>query len=263
MTNPHGTPIWYELMTADPDAAKRFYDRVIGWTVEPQPSGELDYRMITTAGGDNAGGVMRLTPEMMAGGARAGWMLYLGVDDVDATVAAARDAGATVIMPPWTIAGVGRMALLSDPQGAPFYVMRGAVEGDSTAFDPQGTGKCSWNELSSDDPAGAMDFYATVFGWTYPDRMPMGALGDYVFVEAGGERIGAIMPRQPDSPAGRWRFYFRVADIAAAADAVTGGGGVVHHGPAEVPGGDRIIVASDPEGVDLGVVGPGLEGAGR
>ena len=255
MTNPHGTPIWYELMTADPEAAKQFYDVVIGWTVEPRPSGEMDYRMITTPGGDNAGGMMRLTDEMMAGGARPGWLFYIGVEDVDATVAKAKEAGAGVIMPPWTIEGIGRMALLHDPQGNPFYVMRGQSEETSTVFDPAGVAKCSWNELTTDDQQGALDFYAAVFGWTYPDRMPMGAMGDYVFVNVAGTQIGAIMQRPADAPPGRWRFYFRIADIDAAAAAVKDAGGTVHHGPVEVPGGDRIIIASDPEGVDLGVVG--------
>ncbi|MBY8828970.1 VOC family protein [Hephaestia mangrovi] len=257
MPNPHGTPIWYELITADPDAAKRFYDAAVGWTIEAQPSGELDYRMITTTGGDNAGGVMRLTDEMKAGGAKPAWLFYIGVDDVDATVEKAKAAGAGVIMPPWTIEGIGRMALLHDPQGIPFYVMRGASEENSTAFERTGLGKCNWNELTTDDQQGALDFYGAVFGWQYPEKMPMGEMGDYVFIDVAGERIGAIMQRPKDSPPQNWRFYFRSPDIEAAAGKVKAGGGTVHMGPMEVPGGDRIIVISDPEGVNVGIVGPG------
>ena len=62
MTNPHGNFIWYELLTPDPDAAKRFYDAVVGWDIEPAPSGEMDYRMITIPKAGNVGGVMRLSP---------------------------------------------------------------------------------------------------------------------------------------------------------------------------------------------------------
>ena len=51
MRNQHGDFIWYELMTRDPAAAKQFYDPVAGWTIEPQPSGEMDYRMIDTGDG--------------------------------------------------------------------------------------------------------------------------------------------------------------------------------------------------------------------
>ncbi len=39
MRNPHGTPIWYELLSTDADASKVFYDSVIGWDVAPKPDG--------------------------------------------------------------------------------------------------------------------------------------------------------------------------------------------------------------------------------
>ena len=258
MANPHGTPIWYELMTADPDAAKSFYDAVVGWTIEAQPAMPgMDYRMIGTSAGDNAGGVMRLTDDMVKGGAKPGWFFYIGVDDVDASVEKVKAAGGDVVMPAWTIDGIGRMAMVRDPQGLPFYVMRGASEGDSTAFDRAGLGKCNWNELTTDDQQGALKFYAEVFGWEYPDKMPMGEMGDYVFITAAGTPIGAIMQRPKDSPPANWRFYFRSPDIDAAAATVKQRGGTVLTGPMEVPGGDRIIVINDPEGVNVGVVGPG------
>ena len=49
MPNPEGTPIWYELLTADAAASTKFYEHVIGWTVQPasRPAA-MDYRMIDT-----------------------------------------------------------------------------------------------------------------------------------------------------------------------------------------------------------------------
>ena len=259
--NPEGTPIWYELMTGDPDASKAFYDNVIGWTIEARPSGPMDYRMIDSGSGGQVGGVMRLTEEMIAGGAKPTWLFYIGVDDVDASIAKIQAAGGSVLMPAWDIPGIGRLAMVADPQGIPFYIMRGASDASSTAFERTGMGKCNWNELSTPDQAGANAFYATVFGWTYPDKMPMGPLGDYVFIQAGDQTIGATMqtipPGQPNAQPSAWQFYFRAPDIEAAAAKVTAQGGTVHAGPMEVPGGDRIIVASDPHGVMFGVVGPG------
>ena len=67
----HGSYIWYELLTPDPVGAKAFYDAVVGWNIEAQPSGEMDYRMIGRSDGGMAGGVMRLTDEMASHGARA------------------------------------------------------------------------------------------------------------------------------------------------------------------------------------------------
>jgi predicted enzyme related to lactoylglutathione lyase len=257
MPNPEGTPIWYELLSADPDASKKFYDHVLGWTVEAQPSGEMDYRMIATAGGDNVGGVMRLTPEMQTGGAKPTWLFYIGVDDVDASFAKIKANGGGSLMEPFDIAGVGRIAFVTDPQGIPFYVMRGASDQNSTAFDRSAMGKCNWNELVTTDQAAANTFYADLFGWTYPDKMPMGPMGDYIFIQAGEQTIGATMNRPPDGPYTGWQFYFRAPDIEAAAAKVAEAGGTVIAGPHDVPGGDRIIVAVDPLGASFGVVGPG------
>ena len=258
--NPEGTPIWYELKSIDPDASKTFYDAVIGWTIEPQPAGEIDYRMIETGHGQ-VGGVMRLSDEMAAGGASAGWSTYVGVEDVDATAAKVTAHGGRVAMGPWDVPGVGRMAAIADPHGVPLYIMRGASDADSTAYDRMGMGKCNWNELNTVDQAAANAFYAAVFGWGYPDKMAMGEFGDYVFVEAGGQTIGATMTVRDGGPPPGWCFYFRAPDIEAAAAKVVAGGGSVLHGPVDVPGGDRIIVASDPHGSLFGVVGPGAQGS--
>jgi uncharacterized protein len=256
MPNPEGTPIWYELMSADPDASKAFYDHVIGWTVEPQPSGPMDYRMITTSGGDNAGGLMRLTSDMLEGGAKPAWLFYIGVDDVDASFAKVKANGGGEIMAPFDIPGAGRAAFVHDPQGIPFYIMRGSSPEDSTAFDRTGMGKCNWNELITTDQDSANRFYADTFGWTYPDKMAMPGMGDYVFVEAGGQQIGATMNHPGEGPPPAWRFYFRTPDIEKTAAKVAEAGGSVMMGPMEVPGGDRIIVATDPHGVVFGAVGP-------
>jgi len=124
MANPAGSFIWYELMTPDPAGSKRFYDAVVaGWTIEAQPSGDMDYRMITRSDGGNSGGVLRLTEEMQGHGARPCWLGYLGVPDVDAAVARVEEDGGRTLMPGHDIRGVGRIAMVTDPDGAPFYLM--------------------------------------------------------------------------------------------------------------------------------------------
>jgi uncharacterized protein len=65
-----------------------------------------------------------------------------------------------------------------------------------------------------------------------------------------------VMNRMPDGPPPAWNFYFGVEDIDVAAKAVSDNGGAIHYGPAEVPGGVHIIVASDPQGAMFGLVGP-------
>lgn len=94
MANQHGDFIWYELITPDPDGARAFYEVVVGWTIEAQPSGEMDYRMISADDGPVAG-LMQLSPEMAAGGARPAWLGYAGVDDVDAMAASVEEGAAS------------------------------------------------------------------------------------------------------------------------------------------------------------------------
>ena len=78
--------VWYELMTTDPEGAKRFYGSVVGWTISDSIPGDQDYRMIGRSDGGFAGGVLGLTDEMRQHGARPTWLGYIGVDDVDSTV---------------------------------------------------------------------------------------------------------------------------------------------------------------------------------
>jgi predicted enzyme related to lactoylglutathione lyase len=253
--NPHGSFIWYELLTADPDSAAAFYGEVIGWTAASAEQPGIDYRLFS-AEGTPVAGHMKLPDGAEEAGMRPGWLGYIGVDDVDSAVADIESAGGKVHMPAMDLEGVGRMALVADPQGVPFYVMRGASEEASTSFDAVKAGHCSWNELSTPDQAGALDFYAGRFGWEKGEVMPMGEMGGYQFIDHGGETIGAIMTNRPDGPPPGWKFAFRVRDIEGAAARISAGGGTVHYGPAEVPNGDFVVVASDPQGAAFMAVGP-------
>lgn len=252
--NPHGSFIWYELLTVDPDSAAAFYGDVLGWTAAGAGQPGIDYRLFS-ANGIPVAGHMKLPDGAEEDGMRPGWLGYIGVDDVDSAVADVEGAGGKVHMPAMDLEGVGRMALVADPQGLPFYVMRGASEEASHSFDAVKAGHCSWNELSTPDQAGALDFYTGRFGWEKGDVMPMGEMGGYQFLHHGDGMIGAMMTSPPGVPAG-WRFAFGVRDIDEAAAKIKAGGGTVHHGPIEVPGGDRVVMAGDPQGARFMAVGP-------
>jgi uncharacterized protein len=259
-----GQPIWYELMTPDPRAVAPFYRAILGWDIPAQgmsnPNGS-EYRMIGRTAGGNAGGVLTLTEAMRSGGAKPGWLPYFYVDDVDAAAETARGAGARVWMAPSTIDQVGRMAMLGDPQGAPFYLMKPTPPADrpdaqSDVFKPKTPGHCVWNELETTDEPGATAFYKALFGWKADQTMPMGDKGDYRFVEVAGTQIGAINPWMADYMSVGWLPYFGVADIEAARDAAQASGGTVTHDIHEVPGGDFIFTATDPAGAPVGFAGP-------
>jgi uncharacterized protein len=261
MANIHGDFIWYELLTFDADAAADFYGKVVGWTSSNSGQPDVDYRFFSSGDGsdmaDGVGGFMAITPDMAAGGAVPCWLGYIGVDDVDASVAAMTSAGGTVQMPAFDMPGVGRMAMVSDPQGAPFYVMKGASEETSHSFasETPKNGHCAWNELSTTDTAAAVDFYTAQFGWKQEGEMDMGPMGKYLFLHHGPGMIGAIMPKMPQMPMSAWVYYFRVPDIDVAAEAIKANGGTILQEPIEIPGGDYSMNALDPQGAAFALVG--------
>ncbi len=251
MPNSDGDHVWYELLTTDPDAASDFYTDVVKWKVRGSGMPGMDYRLLSAADADIAG-LMK-----MPSGApmQPGWLGYVGVAVVDAKAKQIEKLGGSIHMQPQDIPNVGRFAMVADPQGAVFYVMRGESPTPSTAFKPMTEGHCGWNELVTSDQNAALDFYGGLFGWEKGDAMPMGDLGDYRFIQRNGEMIGAMMNRPPEAPRAMWNYYFRVSGIDAAADRIRARGGTVTFGPTEVPGGDWVVNAVDPQGVRLGLVG--------
>ncbi|HEX2252613.1 MAG TPA: VOC family protein [Thermoanaerobaculia bacterium] len=257
MTNPHGSFLWYELLTTDPQAAAAFYGGLLGWQVRDGGQSDLDYRLLS-AGGTDVAGLMALPPGAAGSGMGPGWLGYLAVEDVDAAVRGVEAARGTVLMPPQDIPGIGRFAFVADPQGAPFYVMRGEGEGDSRSYAPDTPGHVGWNELTTSDPQAAFVFYSSLFGWRKGDAMEMGAMGVYqiLALQDGDAPFGALMPPPDGAAPTRWTFYFSVDDIDAATVRATAGGAAIQHGPSEVPGGDFIILGTDPQGAAFALVGP-------
>jgi len=254
MANRHGDFVWYELITPDADTAARFYGAVVGWTSRAAEAA-AGYRILSAQGADVAG-ILSSAEGAACDGMRPTWLGYVGVDDVDASAAAIASTGGTILVPPTDMPGVGRFAFFQDPQGVPCYLMRGASDQASAAFSPDRPGHCQWNELTTHDQQAALAIYRERFGWQPGDAMDMGERGDYRFVVQQGKVIGAVMNRAPEDPPAGWTFYFGVPDIERAARAVTEHGGTICHGPVEVPGGSRIVVASDPHGAGFGLVAP-------
>lgn len=259
MTNKHGDFIWYELLTSDSGAAQEFYASIFGWTFQDSGQQDADYHIIGATEGE-IGGLIPLTDDMKSGGARPSWLGYIGVDDVDATAASIVNAGGTIHMPAWDIPNVGRLAMAADPQGAPFYVMRGASDEESHAFayDRPRLGHCAWNELATSDRPGAMRFYGDLFGWKKDGEMDMGPMGPYEFLRRADVEgmFAGVMTKTKEMPASLWSYYFRVADIDEAVGRTQAGGGQIIVDPIEIPGGEFSVNAVDPQGAMFAFIGP-------
>ena len=118
----HGAFSWHELMARDADAVLPFYTTLFGWTIEAEAMPDGPYHVIKAAG-DAVGGVMTMPPHLAQSGMPPAWGCYVTVNDVDATAAQAASLGGKVVHGPVDIPGVGRFAVIVDPQGAAVSVM--------------------------------------------------------------------------------------------------------------------------------------------
>lgn len=258
MTDLNGKFFWYELMTSDPAAALAFYGDVVGWTAQAFGGGH-DYQVVSGSAGP-MGGVMAIPAEAASCGMKPWWGGYVGSADVDADVKRLVEAGATVKRAPEDIAGVGRFAVMSDPGGAVFMLLKGSSPDGMDAPPPMADGHVGWHELYSGNFDADLGFYTSQFGWGKGEAMDMGEMGSYQLVSQSGatdfqQMSGGIMalPKEMHQPL--WLFYFVVPDIDVATDKVRSGGGTVLNGPMEVPGGAWIIQATDPQGAMFALVG--------
>ncbi len=251
MSASHGQFVWFELMTQDVAAATDFYRAVIGWNAEPAGIPGMPYTILS-ANEAPMGGLMALP---LDAGARPGWTGYIGVDDVDAAAARIREAGGAVHRAPTDIQGVGRFAVVADPQGAVFTVFKG-MAADAPPSAGSTPGRVGWHELMATDREAAFAFYATLFGWTKAEAIEMGPMGIYQLFAAGAAPIGGMMAWPDATPAPGWRYYFNVEDINAAVARVKAAGGQLTNGPHQVPGGSWIAHCLDPQSVMFAMAGP-------
>ena len=112
---------WNELATPDAEKAGEFYTGLFGWGKEVKDMGEMTYTLFVN-GERQAGGMYKPTPEM--GEIPPNWLAYFAVDDADAKVAKASELGATIVVPPMDIPEVGRFAVIQDPTGAVFGIIK-------------------------------------------------------------------------------------------------------------------------------------------
>jgi uncharacterized protein len=123
--------VWHELMSTDPKQSEDFYQQVAGVSVTLMGDEPEAYRMLLVGGKPVGGmaGPRRDQEGWPSGGPEAHWIAYLGTDDVDAAAQKAQELGGEVLLPPVDVPGMGRAAVLRDPQGAAFGVFASAGEG--------------------------------------------------------------------------------------------------------------------------------------
>ncbi len=249
MSHLPGKFVWFEHVSGDSVAARRFYEPLFGWYTKPLSVGGADPYPLIMNGSEGIGGFRSAPP-----GAPALWMPYLSVADVDASHAAALAAGAKSLAPPADLLPFGRGATLADPTGAVFSIWRDA-EGDRADPEKAPFGDWMWNELMTPDESKALAFYETVFGYTH-DNMDMGPQGTYYLLKQGDKMRGGLMRApMPDTPP-LWLPYVSVADCDATAAKAREQGARVIVEPSDIPDVGRFATLLDAQGACIAFMKP-------
>ncbi|HVX41841.1 MAG TPA: VOC family protein [Gemmatimonadaceae bacterium] len=238
----HGRFVWHDLVTSDVAAAQSFYTTITPWKTQLWEAGDVDYPMWVN-GEEPIGG---LTPVSADG--HPHWRTYVCVYDADACARQAEKLGGTILAAPREVKDVGCYAVLADPMGAEF----GLFEPDTQPPGHDGVpniGEFSWHELITTDQKAAFEFYNQLFKWETLDEVDLGPQhGIYRIYGRSGRQLGGMMNRVEGMPQPNWVPYIRVADVNQRTEDAKRGGATVLVGPMDVPGGDRIVQCTDPQG---------------
>jgi predicted enzyme related to lactoylglutathione lyase len=238
-----GRFIWHDLMTTDAPTARSFYTELFGWGVQELNMAESTVLLLKN--GDRSIGT--IMPEASLPSSH--WMPYVAVDDVDAACRRAVELGGAVGVPATNVPKLGRLAVVTDPQGGAFSPIKRPPDAGPPP-DPAGVqaGDFCWEELATSDAEGAAAFYGALFNWQI-EAMPMSL--PYWTAKNDGLPVAGITPAT--DPAGRpsWLPYIAVADVDDTAARAAALGATVVTGATDIPGLGRFAILTDPVGASF------------
>ncbi len=235
-----GSFCWAELATTDDGSAKKFYTTLFGWSFEDSPAGPDMIYTTLKKNGKSVGALYKMRPDQK--GMPPNWMTYVTVVSADEAAKKAKELGGKLLMEPFDVMDVGRMAIIEDQQGARICVWEAKKHiGAEVVNEP---GALCWAELDTTDTESAKRFYTGLFGWGAK------VSDTYIELQQGGTSIGGIMkiPKEWGPVPSNWLVYFAVTDCDATAKRTgeLGGGTIVP--PTDIPGMGRFSVLRDPQG---------------
>ena len=250
----NGKVVWRDLLTNTPEASRRFYGELFGWEFEAPKVfvgvGGGDSYMLIRHNGELIGGIVD-TNALGKEENISQWITTISVADIDAAVDRVAGAGGEVLNPPESIGNRGHMAIVADSTGALFAMIQ-TRDGDPSDSEPAQNGWL-WDELWTDDVAGATGFYQAVLGFQYTDHDVEETDKSYrVLKYADKPRAGVLQnPFVDESPV--WVNYIRVEDPSAVTAKVEGlGGRVLVEAQARPIGGEVAFIAG-PSGAGVAV----------
>lgn len=240
-----GRFVWHDLMTRDVSAARRFYGDLFGWRFEDTKRGERPY-VLARAAGTPVAGIVDVSAIVNAG---AQWLSFMAVADVDKTVTDAQSNGGKVLVAPRDPLPMARVAVITDPQGAPLGLAQ--LRRDVPDSTKPATHQFFWHEYLARDAGHALDFYKRLVG--YESTITESRLGvEYHVLRKTRGRAGLFqLPPQAGEVQPNWLPYVLVDDPAAlGARAESLGGRILVAATPERRKGSLVVIA-DPGGAPL------------
>ena len=238
-----GQFVWYDLLTSDPEGAKRFYGSLFGWTFDA--GGEASPVFTTILHNGRPIGGIAATEEMSRQVNVSQWVSNLSVPDVDQAVEDVRRLGGTVAAEPQDLPNRGRMAVVRDNEGA-LLALVSSPTGDPPLNRTE-VGGWLWTELWTRDAEASLGFYEGLLGYqaiAYEDQTP----GEYYLLQRGGVNLAGVLVYDLEYVQPNWLPYILVEDPPSLVERVEELGGRVLFPPnPEVRGGGVAIIA-DPSG---------------
>ena len=228
-----GTPAWVDVTVDALEAHgtwRAFLTALFGWSWDQEGDAPSHYAVARHDGR----AVLGLTVDPAAPVALT---TYFATGDAEASLTAALALGATATTSVLAVGGLGRMALLRDPTGAPVGLWEAGTFADFGATGEPGAP--GWFDHHSDDPATAAAFYASLLGHGVVDT------GDPAMsVIADGERwLASFSPsRGPEQGPPAWNPIYLVDSLERAREAALRAGGSVLLEEMDVPGGSICVV---------------------
>jgi len=251
-----GKFVWHDLMSTDVEGSRRFYGELFGWQTKKEEKGP--YTLILLNGKDIGGILAHQMP-----GAPSHWLGYVGVSDVDATLAKVKQLGGKIFKEKTNIPNVGDFAVIADGQGGVVAPFRSTNPAHTETNERPAAYSFCWDELMTADTAQAAKFYSTLFGWQ-TQTMDMPNFGQYTLFTRPGTKddkgmvknAGGMMPLPPGVPRTFWMTYVAVENCDRTLEKAKRLGAQIPMPAIEVETVGRFATIIDPQGAATAILQP-------
>ncbi|MBV8521107.1 MAG: VOC family protein [Acetobacteraceae bacterium] len=244
-----GSFCWMELATSDQNSAKHYYANLFGWQAADTPMGPDAMYTIFRLDNRDSAACYTLHKGQRDAGVPPHWMIYVAVENVDAMAQKAGSLGGQVMVPPFDVMDLGRMAVITDPTGAFISMWQSKQHSGIGVRDEEGA--FCWADLNTPDPEKASKFYSSLFGWEMM-KDPKDTSG-YIHIKNGENFQGGIPAEIPPGVPAHWLPYFQTSNCDASARSAQELGGKVCFGPMSLEGVGRFAAVLDPQGAAFAI----------